>query len=345
VGFAQTGSTTPEESPTLASLGTVFYEPLWLFYHGLDASKGFGALRGRRLSIGPEGSGTRALALKLLALADINAGTAELLPLLPEQALDALSRGEIDAAAILSSWESPVVRQLMTAPGVTLASFPRADAVLALNPYLSKLVLPAGAADLARNLPPVDVVLVSSKASLVVRRDLHPAIQYLLLEAASEIHSRPGIFHKAGEFPAPEAIDLPLSQEARQFDKSGRPFLQRYLPFWLAVLAERLLLLLLPLVAIVYPLLRSLPEAYDTLVRHRIATLYGELKLVEVEVENRSAEEGIADLLARLDALEHRAGHLRVSTLYAALLYTMKHHIVLVRERLEKRAQGPRSGP
>ena len=337
VAFAQAGTARAEDGDTLASLGTVFYEPFWLFHNGLDEGRGFAALRGKRVSIGPEGSGTRALALRTLALGGIDSGSPGLLPLAPGEAAERLIRGEIDAAAIVTSWDSAVVHELLAAPGVQLASFPRADAHLALNPYLNKLVLPAGVGDLARNIPPADVVLVAPKASLVVRRDLHPALQYLLLDAAAEIHSPPGLFHRAGEFPAAEAIDLPLSGDARQFYKSGRPFLQRYLPFWLAIFVERLLILLVPLVGVAYPLVRSLPALYAWNMRRRIFRLYGELKLVEIEMEERKAAGAAVDgLLARLDDLDERVSHLRVSRGQVAHAYTLRHHIRLVRGRLEK---------
>ncbi len=337
VAFAQAGTARTEDADVLASLGTVFYEPLWLFHRGLDEAGGFAAFRSKRVAIGPEGSSTRALALRTLALGGIDASSPNLLPLASTEAAARLTRGEIDAAAIVTSWDSPVVHQLLTTPGVQLASFPRADAHLALNPYLNKVVLPAGVGDLGRNIPPADVVLVAPKASLVVRDDLHPAIQYLLLNAAAEIHSRPGLFQRAGEFPAPEAIDLPLSEDARQFYKSGRPFLQRYLPFWLAVLAERLLVFLVPLVGAVYPLARSLPAFYAWTMRRRVFRLYGELKLLEIEVDERRAAGAAADdLLARLDDLDARASHLHVSRGQAWLAYTLRHHIRLVRERLER---------
>jgi hypothetical protein len=239
---------------------------------------------------------------------------------------------------MVTSWESPVVRQLFKAPGVELASFPRADAYAALNPYLTKLVLPAGVGDMGRNIPPADVVLVAPKTSLVVRRDLHPAVQYLLLEAADEVHSPPGLFHRAGEFPAAEAIDLPLSADARQFYKSGRPFLQRYLPFGLAVLAGRLLVVLVPLLGVVYPVVKSLPAAYAWMNRRRVFRLYGELKLVELEMEERRGAVSRETLIARLDDLDERASRLHVSQGQSAHAYQLRHHIRLIRERLQKEA-------
>src|SRR5262249_36758172 len=152
----------------------------------------------------------------------------------PQAAAEQLIAGDIDAAFIVTAWESPVVQSLLHAKGVEPSSMQRADALVALYPFLHRLVLPVGVVDLLTNPPPGDVVLLATKASLAVRADLHPALQYLLLNAAVQIHSQPGVFQKAGQFPAAEAIDIPLSQEAQRFYKTGRPFLQGYLPFWVA---------------------------------------------------------------------------------------------------------------
>jgi TRAP transporter TAXI family solute receptor len=214
VGFVQDGLTDEEQSPELMSLGTLFYEPLWFFYRGAKLSARFEGLHGKKLSIGPDGSGTRALALQLLALNGIDRNIAQLLPLSAEQSSQALLKGEIDAAFMVASWDTPAVRQLLASSEVKLVTFPRADAYVALYPFLTKLVLPTGVGNMVTNRPPTDVNLLAPKASLVVRKDLHPAIQYLLLEAALRVHSAPGIFHKAGQFPAPEAVDLPLSGDA-----------------------------------------------------------------------------------------------------------------------------------
>jgi len=181
--------------------------------------------------------------------------------------------------------------------------------------------------------------LIAPKTSLVVRSDLHQAIQFLLLEAAAQVHSGPGIFNRASTFPAAESIDFPLSSEAVRFHKSGAPFLQRYLPFWLAVLAERLLLLLVPLFGIVLPLIRVVPEAYRRMVERRIIRLYGELKLLEAELDARGPEASHADAIPRLDALERRADELRVPLRFSQILYTLKVHIRLVRDRLARREQ------
>ncbi|HEY7760451.1 MAG TPA: TAXI family TRAP transporter solute-binding subunit [Burkholderiales bacterium] len=337
VAFVQGGVTSEQESPELVSLGTVFYEPVWLFVRGGTPRFRPDLFKGRRVSIGPEGSGTRKLAVELMGAVGLSLDGVETLPLTGSAVAEAMPRGDVDFAVLVASWESKAVRDLLTADGVTALSFPRADAHVVLRPYLSKLVVPQGVADLARNRPPTDLVLVAPKASLVARRDLHPAIAYLLLDVASQLHSHPGIFQKAGEFPAAEPIDLPLSADARQFYQSGRPFLQRYLPFWVAVFAARLLVILIPVVGVVYPLARLAPAIYGWGMRRRIFTLYGELKFLETEIDARAGGKPMDDLRTGLDKLEQRANHMRVPVTFAHMLYTLRLHIRLVREHLERR--------
>src|SRR4029079_4030553 len=308
-GFIQGGTTKKEESPNVESLGTMFFEPLWLFYRK-GIGDGMERFRGRRISIGPEGSGGRALAIEIMKRTKVDAVVGELLPFSPQEAADKLIAGEIDMAFVVSGWDSPVVRQLMAADGIDVANVPRPDAFIALYPFLSKVVLPSGVADLAANRPPSDVILLAAKASLAVRDDLHPAIQYLLLNAAVEIHSPPGIFQKAGQFPAAEAVDLPLSEEAQRFYKSGRPVLQAYLPFWMAALVERFLVVFLPALVLLYPAFRLVPQGYDWLMQYRIRRLYDELKSIERELA--AGQEPPAALKGKLDGLTQKASELQL---------------------------------
>jgi TRAP-type uncharacterized transport system substrate-binding protein len=336
VGFLQSGITNAKESPDLKSLGTVFYEPLWFFMTDKYRGKRLEALRGKKISIGPEGSGGRELALKLLKRNGIDQSFANLLALTPQEASEKLIRGEIDAAIMLTSWDAPVVQRLLTANGIEPASFPRTDAYLALYPHLNKVVLPEGVIDLAKNRPASDVLLIAPKANLVVRENLHPALQFLLLKAAEEIHSGPGMFQKPGQFPAAEPIDLPLSDQARQYFRSGSPFLQQHLPFWLAVLVNQLLILLIPVVGVLYPLLRLFPALYGWQIQRQIFRLYGELRFLEHDLETRGAGQNIAELNSRLDRIEEKAHRLRAQGIYSNMRYTLWMHITLVRERLVK---------
>jgi hypothetical protein len=203
-------------------------------------------------------------------------------------------------------------------------------------------VLPAGFSDILNNRPPADVVMLASKGSLAVRADLHPAIQHLLLTAAVQIHSQPGIFQKAGQFPAAEAIDIPLSEEAQRFYKSGRPFLQNHLPFWIAALVERFLVVFLPLAAILYPMFKLLPQIYDWIMQSRIRRLYDEMRSIESEMESEGQGYNADAINSKLEELSDRANHLSLPTAYASMLYTLRSHLDLVRSRL---ASSPGKNP
>ena len=330
-GFVQAGTTSERESPDLVSLGTVFYEPLWVFCRYATLGELLHDRPNARISIGPVGSATRPLALKLLALNRIDTTNLQLSGFVPEEGVHRLIAGEIDAVVMLSAWDAPALQQLLLAPGIEPMGFKRADAYVALNPRFSKLILPQGVADLGANRPPADVPLIASKASLVVRRDLHGALQYLLIQAAIEVHGRPGIFQRAYEFPAPEAIDLPLSDEARHLYKSGPSILQRKLPFWLAELIQRLAIVILPLAGILYPLWSLLPGFYKWHMESRIYRIYGELESIEGALRrNTRADadtEERAQMLARIEELERRALELDMPSSYSERSFNLKAHI------------------
>jgi TRAP-type uncharacterized transport system substrate-binding protein len=344
VALVQGGVTSTAEAPELVSLGTLFYEPFWLFSRVPRPDQPSRLREGLRLSLGIPGSGIYKHARELAVAVGIDLSRAQVRDLDAVQAGEALIRAEVDMIGMMLPLEAPIVHRLFVDESIQAFDWLRADAHVALRPYLSKLVLPRGVADLPRDRPAKDLTLVATKTSLVVRRDLHTAIQYLLLEAASEVHGAPGVFNKAGEFPAAEPIDLPLSTNAHEYYRSGQPFLQRHLPFWLAALASPLVVLI-PVVGLLYPLFRLVPALYRGIVERRIFLLYRDLKFLEAEWEN-SASDTIAGALSdRLDRLEERADHLRMPTAYTHMLYTLKHHISLVRQRLREKKPGrePRS--
>jgi TRAP-type uncharacterized transport system substrate-binding protein len=337
-GFVLAGTTSERESPDLVSLGTVFYEPLWVFCRCATLSELLHERSNARISIGPLGSATRPLVLKVFALNRIDTTNLQLSGFSQEEGVRRLIAGEIDADIMLSAWDSPAVQQLLLAPGIELIGFERADAYVALYPRLSKLMLPQGVADLGANRPPADVPLIASKASLVVRRDLHPALQYLLIQAAIEVHGRPGIFQRADEFPAPEAIDLPLSDEARHMYKSGPSILQRKLPFWLAELLQRLAIVILPLAGILYPLWFLVPGLYRRHMENRLYRFYGELGLIEGALQKNTDAGERAQMLARVEELERRAIELDMPTSYSEKSFNLKAHIRALMARVRRDA-------
>jgi hypothetical protein len=223
-------------------------------------------------------------------------------------------------------------------------NFSHAEALSRRFPYLAAVNLPRGVIDIATDIPSREVTLVATTAYLVARRDFHPALATVLLDAVNRVHRGSGAFHRTGEFPAGREGDFPLSEDAQQYFKSGPPFLQRYLPFWVANLLQRLLILLVPLIAVVIPVMRLFPGVYNWRVRARVFRWYRELRDVEAEASRGPGKEAVRDLLARLDAIEAGVGRTRVPIVYADYAYNLKLHIDLVRTKLQRVAARPEGG-
>ena len=344
VAFVQGGVPVPpvgeDESP-LTSLGSVYYEPVWVFYRGAQTVDKLHQLAGRRIAVGEEGSGIRGLALQLLEANEIPVDSKHLLPIAGLNAAEALQQGQIDAAFIIAAPEAPVVQVLLRSPGVRVMSFSQADAYTRRFPFLTRITLPRGVIDLVRDNPPRNTVLLATTANLIVSERLHPALASLLLQAVGEVHGKSGFFQAAGEFPAYKDHSFELSEDAQRHYKSGPPFLQRYLPFWLAVLAERLLVLLLPLFALLLPLLKVAPAIYTWRVRSKIFRCYGDLKFLENDLRKNYDPARRMEYFDRLERIEEEANTRNIPLAFTDLLYTLREHINLVREKLRHLDAGP----
>lgn len=323
-----------EEARTeLLSLGSMYYEPVWVFYRGDRRLVRLHDLAGKRIAIGAEGSGVRGLALQLLEANEIPFDK-KLVPLAGLEAAEAVQQGWVDAAFIIAAPEAPVVQVLLRSPGVRVMSFAQADAYTRRFPFLTQVTLPRGAVDLVRDTPPRDTAMLAATANLVVREDIHPALVSLLLQAASEVHGKSGFFQRTGQFPAYLDTSFELSSDAARHYKSGPPFLQRFLPFWAAVFVDRTFVMLLPLIALLVPLLKVAPAIYTWRVRSKVFRLYGELKFLENEVRNHYDAARHAEYFERLDRIEEAASNRNVPLAFTDLVYTLREHVHLVRKQL-----------
>ena len=338
IAFVQGGIAKEGDDEELMSLASLYYEPLWVFYRGPELDR-VSRLRGRRIAVGPQGSGTRPLALQVLALAGLSTRNTTLLELDANEAADALARGRIDAAMMIADTNSPQVGRLLHAKNVRLMSFAQAEALTRHLSFLSHVVLPEGGMDFAANLPPRDVHLVAPTANLVVREDIHPALITLLMQAATEIHGGAGLLRKPGDFPSERGLDIAMSLDAERYLKSGPPFLQRHLPFWLAVFIDRMVVMLVPVLAILIPLVRFTPTVYAWRIKSRIYRWYGKLKVLEVDMEKAGSATEVGALRERLDAIEQSVSHLATPLAFSEYLYNLRSHVDLVRARLDKLAQ------
>ena len=331
VAFMHGGIVRPQERGTLTMLMALYYEPLWIFYRDPATLTQLDELRGKQVAIGSPGSGVRAFVEPLLAANDMTNANTRLSPLVNLEALHALQRGEVDAALFIGQVQFPAVWDALHDPSLKLMSMERAEAYPRRFPYITKLTLPAGTVDLALHIPAQEVKLIGTKAMLVARDDLSPAIANLLLEAARELHSAQGYFAGVGEFPNAGPVDLPVSADASRHLRFGPSFLHRYLPFFVATYLERLIVVLVPLLVLV-PIANLLPQLFRWRVRSRIYRLYGELKLLERELGEQSGTAPMQDWIARINRLEQAAARIGTPASYASEAYTLREHIALVRQ-------------
>jgi TRAP-type uncharacterized transport system substrate-binding protein len=335
VGFVLGGVTEGVETGGLMSLGSVFVQPVLVFYHGKESVERFSQLEGKRIAIGPEGSGTHALAMKFLVANGMEKGPTRLLELDGDDAIEALKQGKIDAAFLMGELvRGQVTRDLLKVPGIKLMNFTQADGYLRRLKFLSHLTLPRGAFDLGQDLPSHAVDLVGPTVELIAREDLHPALSDLLISAAKEIHGPAGMFRKAGEFPAPLERDFPISEDAQRFYRAGTPFIYKKLPFWMASLVDRVLVVLVPLVVIVIPVIRIVPPLYRWRVRSRIYRWYGALMALERDMFAHPTPERAQEILKRLDDIREAVNNMRTPLAFADQLYVLREHISGVRNRL-----------
>jgi TRAP-type uncharacterized transport system substrate-binding protein len=340
VGFVQGGMTKPGSTHDhLESLGSVSYVPLAVFYRGALVAR-LSELKGKRLAIGAEGSGTRALSLQLLKANGIEpGGDTTLLPLAGDAAAQALEDGQVDAVFLTGdSAQPPTMAKLLRTNGIRLMDFSQADAYARRFPFLTTIEFPMGAFDFARNLPPHPVHTIAPTAELVARDSLHPALSDLLIEAAREVHSRANLLQKANEFPAPLVHEFRISDNAERYYKSGKSFLYRTLPFWVASLADRVLVVLVPLIVVLIPGLRLVPGLYRWRVKSRIYRWYGALIAIEREAISGPDTSQRDALLERIDAIESAVNRMKMPLAFADQFYVLREHIGFVRERL---AQAP----
>ncbi|NVN91980.1 MAG: ABC transporter substrate-binding protein [Desulfuromonadales bacterium] len=338
VGFVQGGVSSGIKLDHLVSLGSVFHEPLTLFYRteGTDGTvERISELAGKRLAIGPQGSGTRVLALILLKANGIEPGGATtLLDIGGEEAADALVARNVDAAFLMGDSATPaMIRKLLWSPGVQMVNFSQAEAYTRRYPYLNKISIPMGALDFGKNVPVQDVQLIAPTVELVARESLHPALSDLLIEAAREVHGSPSLMRRAGEFPSLQEHEYRISDDARRYYSSGKSFFYRNLPFWLASLMDRLLVVVVPIVILLIPGLKLAPALYSWRIKSRIYRWYGILIALERSMLAEPGPEERQTLLKELDEVEAGVNRMKVPLAYTEQYYVLRDHIMFVRNR------------
>jgi hypothetical protein len=341
LGFVQGGSgdRNANDDTGIVSLGSLFVEPVWLFYREDAAKKvvpdgqlsSLAQLKDLRVNIGARGSGAPFLMRRLFEANKMDIAQLKVSRLDETAATVAFLNGDLDAIVFASAPESLMVQMLLQTPGVKLMDFSQSEAYSRRFTFLTPVVLPRGVADLSKDLPPQDVHLVATTTALLAREGTHPALLQLFAQAARDLHGPAGWFNKAGSFPNIEHSEYPVSREAERAIRNGQPFLQRWLPFWLSNLVERMWLALGIILAVMLPLTRIVPPLYQFRIRSRVFRWYGQLR----DIENRlhAQPEDAGEVARELDVLDQKVGRISVPLSYADELYALRNNIDAVRRR------------
>jgi TRAP-type uncharacterized transport system substrate-binding protein len=327
--FLFAGVTNSNESPELLSLGRIDYAPYWLFYRGAETLDRLTQLKGKRIAAGVA---VRRAILQILSANGVNSENTTLLPLVGPATAIALKSGEVEATFVPFDLNAPPVQSLLRDPDIRLMNLTHAEALTRRFPYLTRLVLPQGVVDFEKNIPASDVNLIAGTNVVVIRKDLHPELVYLLAQTLAEEHGGAGVFHRAGEFPTASDPEFIVADEARDFYKNGPALLQRYLPFWMINVTKRMIALFVTAVAIILPLINFAPKLYLWFVQRYVARLYRRLRLLEVESRTELAAPRLLAMQADLDSIDRAAKVLPMR--HSDLFFALRSHIDLTRTRL-----------
>jgi TRAP transporter TAXI family solute receptor len=341
--FIQSGIGDSKLEKGLVSLGAIAYEPLWIFLN--SPAGGFHAgrisdLSGMRIGVGPPGSGSRKVALELLKDSGVTEQMARLVEEPIAESVRKLKTGGLDALVFIAALDTPFIQDLFQTPNVTVMSLELADAYARRLPALSRFVIPQGVVDPVHKVPAQDVITLAATANLVAKDETHPALMYLMLKTAQEIHMKPTLASRTAEFPSLVfAQDYEISDEAKRYHKEGEPFLYKYLPFGLANFLSRFLVILVPALALLLPLTDWIPKVQSFSLKRKFFKHYDEIRAVDLSVANLSTPDALAAAHADLNAIEARINAIKAPTMYSSMPYDLRDHIDLVRVRLDRRAE------
>lgn len=337
IALMQGGIAKAKDYPELLGIGSLYFEPLWVFTRPDLTLTTLAQLRKQKVVLGAEGSGTRKVVGQLLQDNGLDSGSLNEVKLTGMAAVEALNQGQIDTLFLVAAVSSPMVSTLLHNKSLSLVNFARADAYARRHNFLSKVIMPIGVVDLKENIPAQDVTLVAPAATLITSENLHPALAGLLTQIISKVHSQGSLLdsHRQ-QFPSADYLDFPLSNDAKRFYRRGVPFFQRYLPFWAAIQLDRLKLMLLPLLALMLPLFKLLPLTYRWRMRSRIYRWYDTLQILDYELRQALSKEAVTNFIKRLDDIENEARQISVPLAYAAELYSLRLHIDLLRRQVSE---------
>jgi len=336
IAFVQDGIANSEGAGSLLSLGSLYYEPLWIFCRCKHTISHLSDLKGKTIAIGKEGDGTQYLASRLLKASGVNAQNSKFVYIAGEEAVMAIRSGSVDISIFVDTPDSAFIRDILNDHSIQLVSINEAEAFTKQFSYLHHLILPEGSIDLEHDIPASDVHLLAPTVSLIVKSKLHPALSYLMLKTVSKVHGGTGMFNKSNEFPSYKYTDFPLSDQASNFYKSGLPFVDKYLPFWAANFVNRILIIFIPVLAVLIPITKIIPTVYTWLIKMKLFRYYGELRFLETNLRKESDIKDYRQYIDELNNIDERVRGLKLPVTFSQHLYELRGNIEFVRNTLEK---------
>lgn len=337
IAFLQNGTISNETAKGITSLASIYYEPLWVFYKNDGYSIEYIIqFITKKISIGKEGSGTKNLATNILKDNGISNENSTILNYEPNKAKEELLKGNIDAMFVVTSHNSNVVKELLADPKINVLSFKRAKAYSRKYTFLEALTLYEGTLDLYRNLPNENINVLSTTANLVINKDFPPELTRLFLKKVKEVHSKKDLFASAGQFPNKTNMVLELNEEAERYFKNGDTWLEKIFPFWIASNIDRLKILIIPLLTLLFPLFKGFFPLYNWSMRSKIYRWYDEIRKIDNEIESLENHR-LKEELEKIEKLRMEISkETKVPLSFMGEYYNLQLHIDHVKYRLEK---------
>jgi len=341
LALAHGGLTTKKESPDLVSLGSISYEPLWVFQRkGTKVITDLSQLKGMKVATGVEGTGVEVIAKSLFTAEGVNKGNTTILHMSMKEAADRLIKGDIDAAVFMDPPENEKIREFFSSSAINEASLQDSEALRRRFRYLHVIKIPPSGIDLALEQPHSELLTIAPTAYLAANENLDPALQYLLLSVMDAVHHTPTLISDEDEFPSDKDVDLTLSKDAEIYYKKGKPFLQQYLPFQLASIIERLIKFLLPLLLLAYPIIAYTPTVYNWHYRNKLTKRYDTLVEIERQLDNNHSNKSGAEFEAMLADVEKKLNHDKIPSNFTNEVFILREHIELMQRKIQRKMQG-----
>ncbi|MFA7084438.1 MAG: TAXI family TRAP transporter solute-binding subunit [Arcobacteraceae bacterium] len=338
IGFVQSGILSQSDSEEIESLASIYYEPIWIFYK----NEGFNIeyviqLISKKISLGEENTGTSFLANRILSDNGLNESNTQMIHYNTQTSKEKLLKGEIDAMVMVVSSNSSIVQELLENPTINILNIKRAKAYSMKYPYLSNLTLHEGTMDLYKNIPSEEIRLLATTANLITHKEMPTELIRLFLKKAKELHSSKSLFTQTSEFPHIKNLDTQINEEAEKYFKHGDSWLETLFPYWVASNIDRLKIMIIPLLTLMFPLFKGVMPLYTWTMRSKIYKWYSELNAIDKNIPSFSKTQ-LKEKLEYLEALQKQiSNHTKVPLSFMGEYYNLLLHLEMIITKMKSK--------